>query len=129
MPSSNRCGRHSTFGTICYWSLAVVVASATGLSLVRWAEKLSLFFLGTLSAIAATLGRIALQKRWPNWVSLHITGMGLSYVPMPEVGHDVGRLLKRISSLSASGRPIARRPLVARPSPAWPEPAGLGTFV
>ena len=32
-------GRHSTFGTLYYWCLAVVVASATGLSVVRWAEN------------------------------------------------------------------------------------------
>lgn len=82
MLSSKGRGRHSRFGTIYYWSLAVVVASATGLSLVRWAENYHLFFLGTLSVIAATLGRIVLQKRWRNWVSLHITGMGLSYVLM-----------------------------------------------
>ena len=32
-------GRHSTFGTVYYWCLAIVVATATGLSLVRWAEN------------------------------------------------------------------------------------------
>ena len=75
-------GRHSTLGTIYYWCLALVVASATGLSVVRWAENHHLFFLGALSLIAATVARTALRQRWRNWVRLHITGMGLSYILM-----------------------------------------------
>jgi uncharacterized membrane protein len=82
MLSNKGRGRHSTFGTLYYWSLAIVVASATGLSVVRWAENYHLFFLGALSFTAATLARTALRQRWPNWVRLHITGMGLSYILM-----------------------------------------------
>ena len=82
MLSQKRRGRHSTFGTIYYWCLALVVASATGLSVVRWAENYHLFFLGALSLIAATVARTALRQRWRNWVRLHITGMGLSYILM-----------------------------------------------
>jgi hypothetical protein len=29
---------------------------------------------------AAFVGRTAMQRRWPAWIRLHITGMGLSYV-------------------------------------------------
>ena len=75
-------GRHSTFGTIYYWCLAIVVATATGLSVVRWAENYHLFFLGSLSLLAATFGRTALRRRWRHWVRLHIAGMGASYVLM-----------------------------------------------
>jgi predicted Na+-dependent transporter len=82
MFSNKRRGRHSTFGTLYYWCLVLIVATATGLSVVRWAENYHLFILGTLSLIAATLARTALRRRWRNWVRLHITGMGLSYVLM-----------------------------------------------
>ena len=75
-------GRHSSFGTIYYWCLMVVVATATGLSVVRWANNYHLFFLGTLSLVAATSARTAVRQRWRSWVRLHITGMGLSYVLM-----------------------------------------------
>jgi uncharacterized membrane protein len=75
-------GRHSTFGNLYYWCLAVVVASATALSVVRWHENYHLFVLGTLSLMAATVARTALRQRWRNWVRLHITGMGLSYIVM-----------------------------------------------
>jgi hypothetical protein len=82
MLSLKRRGRHSTFGTIYYWCLAILVASATGLSMVRWVENYHLFVLGALSLASATAARIALRQRWRNWVRLHITGMGLSYVLM-----------------------------------------------
>jgi hypothetical protein len=75
-------GRHSTFGTWYYWSLLVLVASAIGLSVVRWTENHHLFFLGTLSLITATFGRTALRRRWFNCVALHLIGMGLSYILM-----------------------------------------------
>ena len=80
MLSPKRSGRHPTFGTIYYWSLVAVFASATGLSVVRWAENYHLFILGLLAFIAATLGRAARRQRWHRWVRVHITGMGLSYV-------------------------------------------------
>ena len=75
-------GRHSTFGTLYYWCLAVVVASATALSVVRWAENYHLFFLGALSLTSATVARIAVRRRWRHWVGLHVTGMGVSFILM-----------------------------------------------
>jgi len=60
----------------------VVVATATGLSVVRWADNYHLFLLGMLSLIAATIARTALRQCWRNWVRLHIAGMGLSYILM-----------------------------------------------
>jgi hypothetical protein len=80
MLSPKRAGRHPTFGTIYYWGLVVVFITATGLSVVRWAEDYHLFILGLLALIAASLGRSARRRRWPGWVRLHITGMGLSYI-------------------------------------------------
>jgi hypothetical protein len=49
---------------------------------VRWAENYHLFFLGALSLTAASVARTALRRRWRNWVGLHITGMGSSYILM-----------------------------------------------
>jgi peptidoglycan/LPS O-acetylase OafA/YrhL len=80
MLSPKRSGRHPTFGTIYYWSLVVVFVSATGLSVVRWAEDYHLFILGLSALIAASLGRTARRRRWARWVPVHISGMGLSYI-------------------------------------------------
>jgi hypothetical protein len=73
-------GRHSTFGTSYFWCLLAVFASATILSAMRWDANYHLFILGALSFASAWLGRTALRHHWRDWVKLHITGMGLSYI-------------------------------------------------
>lgn len=80
MLSQKRSGRHPTFGTIYYWCLAAVAASAIALSVVRLADDYHLFILGVLSFTAAFLGRTALRRRWRGWIKLHVSGMGLSYI-------------------------------------------------
>jgi hypothetical protein len=82
MLSDKRRGRHSTAGTVYYWCLLALFASATFLSVMRWAENYHLFILGAFSFACAWLGRRALREHWPHWIKLHITGMGLSYVLM-----------------------------------------------
>ena len=82
MLSQKRPGRHPQYGTIYFWCLTGLFLTATGLAVVRWAEDYHLFILGALSFAAACLGRQARRQRWRNWVRLHITGMGLSYVLM-----------------------------------------------
>jgi len=64
MFSPKRRGRHSTFGTIYFWCLLALFASATFLSLMRWAENYHLFILGAMSFACAWLGRVALRHRW-----------------------------------------------------------------
>ena len=75
-------GRHSSFGVIYFWLLAVLFASATILSAMRWAENYHLFVLGLLSFTAALFGRSVARGHWRHWPRLHLTGMGLSYVLM-----------------------------------------------
>src|SRR5450432_1912775 len=80
MLSAKRAGRHPLFGSIYFWCLSGVFVTASALAAVRWAEDYYLFILGTLAFAAAYLGRMARRKRWSNWVMLHITGMGTSYI-------------------------------------------------
>jgi hypothetical protein len=82
MLSEKRRGRHSTFGTIYFWSLLPLFTSTTFLSLMRWSENYHLFILGATSFAFAWLERAALRQRWRYWVRLHIAGMGLSYILM-----------------------------------------------
>ena len=72
-------GRHSNFGAIYFWSLVAVFALSSGLAIVRWAEDYPLFILGTLAMASAWFGRTAMRRRWPGFVRLHLTGMGMSY--------------------------------------------------
>lgn len=76
-------GRHSRFGTLYYWCLSLVFASATALSAMRWAENYHLFIIGALSFATAFLGRAAARQPQPGRrFDLHVTGMGLSYIFM-----------------------------------------------
>jgi hypothetical protein len=75
-------GRHSKFGTIYFWCLLALSASATLLSIVRWSENHHLFILGACAFGSAWFGRSALRYRWRQWNRLHLTGMSLSYVLM-----------------------------------------------
>ena len=80
MLSKKQPGRHPRFGTVYFWCLSAVFASATLLSVVRWAEDYHLFILGALSFGTVCVGRNARRHRWRGWVKWHITSMGLSYI-------------------------------------------------
>jgi hypothetical protein len=80
MLSPKRPGRHPRFGSIYFWCLAGVFVTVSALAAVRWSEDYHLFMLGAIAFAAAYLGRRARRERWRNWVKLHITGMGTSYV-------------------------------------------------
>lgn len=80
MLSKKRRGRHSRFGKVYFWFLLALFASATFLSVMRWAEDYHLFVLGASSFASAWFGRTALRRRWHGWARMHLTGMGLSYI-------------------------------------------------
>jgi hypothetical protein len=80
MLSPKRAGRHPTFGSIYFWSLSLVVLSATILSAMRWKEDYHLFILGTLAFAAAICARQTVRRRGRHWARVHITGMGTSYI-------------------------------------------------
>jgi hypothetical protein len=80
MLSSKRAGRHPEAGTIYFWALAGVFATASALAAVRWADDRVLFMLACLSLGLAVVGRSARRRRWAQWPRWHMTGMGLSYI-------------------------------------------------
>jgi hypothetical protein len=80
MLSAKGRGQHSNFGTIYYRCLSGVFVTAVGLSVVRWAEDYHLSFSRPCHLKHHAFGRRALRQRWRNWPSLHLTGMGASYI-------------------------------------------------
>ena len=80
MLSPKRAGRHPSAGAIYYWSLVVVFASMTVLSVMRWPHDTHLLVLGILSLAAGFIGRAARRQLWTGWTRIHITGMALSYI-------------------------------------------------
>ena len=73
-------GSHPRAGSVYYWSLALVTLTMAALAALRWAEDQALFALGVLSMAAASLARSAIRRRWRRYRSIHIVGMGSSYV-------------------------------------------------
>ena len=130
MFSPKRPGRHPTFGSIYYWCLVAVFASASVLAAMRWDEDYHLFILGVLAFATAWFGRAARRRLWPGWARLHISGMGLSYIVLLTAFYvDNGKSLPIWRDLppitywlvpAAVGLPIMvnallRHPLVHRP--------------
>ena len=131
MLSEKRWVRHSKIGKVYYWCLLALFASATFLSVMRWAENYHLFILGALSFASAWLGRKALRERWRYWVRLHIIGMGSSYILMlvafyvdngkqlplwKDLPHAMYWLLPLAVGLPLIVRALLWHPLVRRPS-------------
>jgi hypothetical protein len=75
-------GRHPIFGSIYFWSLAVVASSAVTLSIFRWAEDYYFAVLGVTAFAAALFGRTARRSHWRSWGRLHMAGMSISYIVM-----------------------------------------------
>src|SRR4030095_3281400 len=63
-------GRERKLGTVYFWSLGSAVAIALILSLMRWRENYPLAILGTLTLVAATIGRLARPGQWRGGRSL-----------------------------------------------------------
>jgi uncharacterized membrane protein len=128
MLSPKRRGRHPQFGTMYYWCLLAVFATATFLAVMRWAEDYHLFILGALSFTGVFFGR---RARRQGSIRLHITAMGLSYILLltafyVDNGHSLP-LWRELPPLAywlvpgAVGIPIIvwalmRHPLVRRPA-------------
>ena len=80
MLSKKQPGRHPRFGTVYFWCLSAVFASATLLSVVRWAEDYHLFFSARsllaprvwavpLADTAGVLGPNGISPRWASRTS------------------------------------------------------------
>jgi uncharacterized membrane protein len=118
-------GRHSMLGTIYYWCVTFIVASAAGLSVVRWTENMHLFFLGVLSFTAATIARMVLRSSGHNRLKFHIAGMGASFIFLLTAFYvDNGRNLPLWSALpqwtfwilpAAVGTPLVIHALLRHP--------------
>jgi uncharacterized membrane protein len=80
MLSTKGSRRHIAAGAVYYWSLVVVVASTAVLSTTRWPDDNHLLVLGILSLGSAVTGRAASRHQWKRWPSIHILGMGVSYI-------------------------------------------------
>jgi hypothetical protein len=82
MTAAKRPGRHPIAGTIYFWSLAVVFASATVMALLRLSEDWHLLLIAVVAFAAGSLGYLARRRRWRGWLRLHLLGMSGSYIAL-----------------------------------------------
>lgn len=77
-----RAGRHPAVGTIYFWGLGAVFATATALASVRWSRDAHLFAIAAIAYTLAVCGRTVRRRRPRNWVVWHAAGMGGSYIAL-----------------------------------------------
>ena len=80
--SPKRAGRHPRLGAAYFWCLVVVCATSAVLAGMHWSQDRLLFLLAVVSLGAAALGRRAVRRARPGWVTIHILGMSGSYVAL-----------------------------------------------
>jgi hypothetical protein len=80
MLSEKRKGIHTKAGTVYYYGIWIVFATAVFIAVVRWKEDHVLFILGAASFLTAFSGRMAVKRKINAWPIYHISGMGLSYI-------------------------------------------------
>jgi hypothetical protein len=73
--------RHVRAGRWYYLAITVVFGTATVLAALRWRQDYYLFIIGASAFTAATIGYLHRRRRRPG-DTVHIAGMGISYVAM-----------------------------------------------
>jgi hypothetical protein len=134
MTAAKRPGRHTKAGTIYFWSLAVVFASATVMALLRLVEDWHLLLIAVVAFTAGSLGYLARRQRWRGWLRIHLLGMSGSYIALL-TGFYVDNgpqlpLWNRLPEIafwllpSLIGIPLVLRAMARRHLPLFRQPAG-----
>ena len=80
--AAKRPGRHTIAGTVYFWSLTVVFASATIMALLRFAQDWHLLLIAMVAFATGSLGYLARRRRWRGWLRVHLLGMSGSYIAL-----------------------------------------------
>jgi hypothetical protein len=80
--AAKRPGRHTIAGSVYFWSLAVVFASATIMAAPRFAQDWHLLLIAVVAFTAGSLGYLARRRRWRGWLRVHLLGMSGSYIAL-----------------------------------------------
>ena len=80
--AAKRPGRHTIAGSVYFWSLAVVFASATVMAVPRLAQDWHLLLIAVVAFTAGSLGFLARRHRWRGWLRVHLLGMSGSYIAL-----------------------------------------------
>ena len=75
-------GRHPRAGRVYLLALGVVVATATVLAAIRWAEDAYLFVIAVVASGLGLYGYLARRRHRPGWPARHGIGMGGSFIAL-----------------------------------------------
>ena len=78
--SRKRAGRHPKLGDVYCWALGVLFVSSSAVSVLRWPHDVHLLVMGLVSFGLASAGYVARKVHWAGWTTIHVLGMGLSYI-------------------------------------------------
>jgi hypothetical protein len=82
MFSAKRKGRHTRVGDAYFWVFGVLFVTAVILAALNWDDAWWLALVGAGSWAFALLGYLAAKRRWPGWLTSHVSGQGGSYIAM-----------------------------------------------
>lgn len=82
MQAAKRPGRHTRVGEAYHWVMLTVCLSAATLAVLDWSRLWWFLPIAAGSYAFALVGYLAAKRRWPGWLSTHISGQGGSYIAM-----------------------------------------------
>jgi hypothetical protein len=82
MFAGKRRGAHTRAGEAYHWVFLVLFLTAVALAILNWDEVWWLALVGAGSYAFALLGYLAAKRRWPGWLTAHVSGQGGSYIAM-----------------------------------------------
>ena len=82
MRAAKRPGTHTRAGEAYHWVLLTVAVSAIVLSVLDWSEIWWFTPIAVFSYAFALLGYWAAKRRPADWLTLHISGQGGSYIAL-----------------------------------------------
>jgi uncharacterized membrane protein len=82
MRAPKRRGPHARLGETYHWMMLAVCVSAAGLAVLEWHRLWWFLPIAVFSYANALVGYVAIKRRPPGWLRLHVRGMGGSYIAL-----------------------------------------------
>ena len=82
MTARKRQGAHTRAGEAYHWVMLVVCVTAALLAALDWSRLWWFLPIAAGSYVFALLGYVAAKRRWPGWLTAHVSGQGGSYIAL-----------------------------------------------
>jgi uncharacterized membrane protein len=72
-------GRHTRMGEIYHWVVLAICLTSAVIAFLDWERRKWFLVVSALSYAFALMGYLAVKRRKPGWVHIHLSGMCASY--------------------------------------------------